>query len=223
MADKSRAVSIPPHPTRLCLVTPAGLVPDDFARDLIPALAGGDVASLIIAAEGVAPAALQRISEVIVDAAQANEVAAIVHNDLRIANRVGADGVHIETGLADLSAAMESLQGARIVGAGGITSRDEAMQAGEAEPDYLFFGRLDGDTLPGIYPKALALAQWWSGLFEIPAIVMGGSSLESVREAVAAGVEFVALRKAVWDHPDGPAAAIAEANRLLAEATGVEA
>jgi thiamine-phosphate pyrophosphorylase len=211
------------HPTRLCLVTPAGLQLDAFVPRLVPALVAGDVASLIITPEAAAPAARQRIAEVLVEAAQANEVAAIVHNDLRIANRVGADGIHIDSGLADLQSAMDSLQGRRIVGAGGIGSRDEAMRLGEAEPDYLFFGRLDGDAAPGIFPKALELASWWCELFEIPAIVMGGSSLDSVRDAAAAGVEFVALRNAVWQHPQGPAEAVAEANRLLSDAAGVTA
>jgi len=58
-------------------------------------------------------------------------------------------------------------------------------------------------------------------MFVIPAIVMGGNSLASVSQAADAGIEFVALCRAVFDHPD-PAAAVAEANRLLsavAEAT----
>jgi thiamine-phosphate pyrophosphorylase len=90
------------------------------------------------------------------------------------------------------------------------------MELGECVPDYLFFGRLDGDTGDEIFPKALDLAAWWSSLFEIPAVVMGGRKLESVAAAAEAGIEFVALRHAVWKHPAGPAAAVAEANRLLA-------
>ena len=90
------------------------------------------------------------------------------------------------------------------------------MSAGEADPDYVFFGKLDGDTDDAIYPKALDLAAWWAELFEIPAIVMGGLALASVAEARNAGVEFVAIRRAVWEHPEGAAAAIAEAGRILA-------
>jgi thiamine-phosphate pyrophosphorylase len=90
------------------------------------------------------------------------------------------------------------------------------MAAGEASPDFLFFGRLDGDTADSIFPKALDLAAWWSSVTVIPAIIMGGRSLASVREAAREGIEFVALARAVWDDPRGPRAAVAEACDLLA-------
>jgi thiamine-phosphate pyrophosphorylase len=90
------------------------------------------------------------------------------------------------------------------------------MRAGELGPDYVFFGRLDGDSGPEIFPKAFSLAAWWSSLFEIPAVVMGGNRIDSIAAAAAAGVEFACLGTAVWTHPDGPAAAVAEANRVLA-------
>ena len=41
----------------------------------------------------------------------------------------------------------------RIVGAGNLTSRHAAMQAGELEPDYLFFGRPHGDTHDAPHPE----------------------------------------------------------------------
>jgi thiamine-phosphate pyrophosphorylase len=34
--------------------------------------------------------------------------------------------------------------------------------------------------------------------------------------AAEAGLEFVALSRAVWEHPGGPGAAVAEASALLA-------
>ena len=70
-----------------------------------------------------------------------------------------------------------------IVGAGAITTRHDAMLLGETDCDYLFFGRFDGDNGDEIFDKALDLAAWWSAVFEIPAIVMGGGALESVIEA----------------------------------------
>lgn len=199
--------------SRLCLVTPHDIDPEDLARRVDDALAGGDVASLIVDGEGER---LQPLAEAVVPSAQARGVAVLVRNDTRIAGRAKADGVHIDSGLADLKTAAEKLRPKLIVGAGGARARHEAMTLGEANPDYLFFGRLDGDTLDGIFPKALDLAAWWSELFVIPAIVMGGRTIASVEEAARAGVEFVALRSAVFDDPRGAAAAVEEANRRLA-------
>ena len=205
MAEASRA--------RLCLVTPAVGDPAGFAPRLADALSGGDVATLIVTA---AAANLQALAEAAVPLAQARDVAVLVHNDTRVAGRAKADGVHVDSGIADLRDAVATLRPRRIVGAGGFMTRHDAMLAGEADPDYLFFGRLDGDTEDGIFPKALDLAAWWSSVFVIPAIVMGGKAIASVDEAAAAGIEFVALRDAVWSHPGGPSAAVAEANRRLA-------
>jgi thiamine-phosphate pyrophosphorylase len=202
---------------RLCLVTPAGVDAETFAARVADALSGGAVASLIITADPADPARLQRAAEAFVPIAQDAGVAAIVHGDTRIVGRSHADGVLIDSGPADLAAALAALQPKRMVGAGGFTSRHEAMAAGEASPDFLFFGRLDGDTGDGIFPKALDLAGWWSTVTVIPAIVMGGRTLASVREAASEGIEFVALGKAVWDDPRGPAAAVAEACDYLAE------
>ena len=201
---------------RLCLVTPPGYDAEEFAPRLADALAGGDVASLIITAGGLDPSTLQRAAAVLVPIAEARGVAALVHNDTRVAARTGADGVHIDTGIDDLAAALETLRKKKIVGAGNIASRHEAMELAGAEPDYLFFGRLDGDTADAIFPKALDLAAWWSSVTVIPAIVMGGRALSSVEEAASNGIEFVALSSAVWNDPRGPSVAVADVAERLA-------
>jgi thiamine-phosphate pyrophosphorylase len=203
---------------RLCLVTPATVEPAAFAAVLDAALAAGDVASLIITSAAPAPAVRQRIAEVLVPVAQRHGVAALVHNDTRIAGRSGADGVHVDTGLADLKDAAARLRPKMIVGAGGAGSRHEAMMLGEADPDYIFFGRLHGDSDDAMHPRTADLGAWWAPLFEIPAMVMAGGVLASVSEAAATGAEFVAVGRAVWEHPEGAAAAVTAANRLLAGA-----
>jgi thiamine-phosphate pyrophosphorylase len=202
---------------RLCLVTPPAYDAEAFAPQLANALAGGDVASLIITADGKDPHALQRAAEVLVPIAEARGVAALIHNDTRIAARTKADGVHIDTGGEDVAAALEAFRNKKIVGVGNAHSRHEALELAELEPDYLFFGRLDGDTADGIFPTALDLASWWSSVTIIPAIVMGGRKLASVDEAAANGIEFVALSSAVWDDPRGPSATVAEVAERLAK------
>ncbi|MBN9011189.1 MAG: thiamine phosphate synthase, partial [Rhizobiales bacterium] len=139
----------------------------------------------------------------------------IVENDTRVAGRVGADGVHVTTSIPDLRDAIASLRPRKIVGAGNLRSRHEAMEAGELNPDYVFFGRLDGDNNDGIFDKTAELAAWWAPTFVLPTVVMGGRLVASVVDGAATGAEFVALARAVFDARD-PAAAVAEANALLA-------
>ena len=206
---------------RLCLVTPHDLDADRFAPELDVALRSGLVATLILDLGGLDGDAALLAAERLVPLAQANDVATIVADDVELALRVQADGVQVGTGHADLRRALGRLHPDRIVGAAGLRTRHEAMVAGENECDYLFFGRLDGDTGAHIFDKALDLAAWWSAVFEIPAVVMGGNTVASVAEAVDAGIEFVALRDAVWQHEAGVAAALSEANALALARQGL--
>jgi thiamine-phosphate pyrophosphorylase len=222
MAKKKK--SPPPEPfARLCLVTPAGIDGATFAPVLDAALKAGDVATLFIVSETSNASELQRIAETLVPVAQENGVAAIVANDTRLFGRARADGLHVDAGLAELKDAVAALKPDSIVGAGGVATRHDAMLAAETDCDYIFFGRFDGDTGEQSFDKSFDLAAWWSAMFEIPAIVMGGNTLASVEPAVDAHIEFVALRSAIWEHPEGPAVAVAEANRRIlarqAEAT----
>ncbi|MGD9738394.1 MAG: thiamine phosphate synthase [Bauldia sp.] len=197
--------------TRLCLVTPAGF-DDGFAAVLDDALGGGDVASLIIVPP---PGMPEQLARRLGGVGTRHGVATLIAADSM--PLTGLDGVHVEGGAAAVKAAIARHHPKYIVGAGGALSRHDAMIIGEAGPDYLFFGRLDGDGQPGIHPAAMALAEWWVPLFEIPAVVTGGSAIESVGEAAGLAIEFVALRSAVWNDPRGPRAAVADANRILAE------
>ena len=198
---------------RLCLVTPADRGVADCERLVAEALSGGDVAALIVT--GADEDQLQAMAAAVVPVATHRGVAALIHNDTRIAGRVHADGVHVATGPEAVAAAVAWAGGKRMVGAGDIASRHEAMLNAEAEPDYLFFGVLDGDRDTEIFPRAFDLAEWWSEVAVIPAVVMGGAAIASVDAARDAGIDFVALRRAVWDDARGPAAAVADANARL--------
>jgi thiamine-phosphate pyrophosphorylase len=61
------------------------------------------------------------------------------------------------------------------------------------------------------------ILQWWQVMMTVPCVAMGDIALEQVGDLARAGADFVALERAVWAHPDGPAAAVAEANRQLTE------
>lgn len=196
--------------TRLCLVAPY-LPSSDALEALKEALKAGDVASLIID-----PAVAD--GDVVVGAVNAAidcDVAAIIIGDHLIGR---ADGIQIESDVEAIGAAKQTLGEDKIVGAAGLATRHDAMTLGEANPDYLFFGRIDGDDQSVAHPRALELASWWAELFQIPSMVMGGSGIDSAKAAAERGIEFVALGRAVWTHPDGPGEAVKAVNTMLDEA-----
>ena len=45
----------------------------------------------------------------------------------------------------------------------------------------------------------------------------GVNGVQPLPALVAAGADFLAVVSAVWDHPDGPAAAVIAFNRAMAE------
>ena len=195
----------------LYLITPETIDLATFPDRLEAALSAVSVDCLLIAPIGATEAERQAIAERLIPLAQAHDTAALVAEDSRIAGRAKADGVHVSSGVDDLKAAIKSFKPSRIVGAGGLKTRHEAMEAGELDVDYVFFGLLDRPEDPETHPKSLDLAEWWVPLFDAPAVIMAGSSLESVREAAQTGAEFVAVRHAIWSSPDVAAAMLAAA------------
>ncbi|HEX2018268.1 MAG TPA: thiamine phosphate synthase [Aurantimonas sp.] len=200
---------------RLVLVT-TPLSDADAEAAMRAALEGGDVASVIIDPAGRDEAAFQRFAEMLVPLIQAAGAAAIVADDTRCAGRVKADGIHLTAGdVGILAEATERFTPKLIVGGSGFETRHEALEAGEALPDYLFFGRLGADLVDAPHEKNLDMAEWWAEIVEIPCIVMAGRSLDSVGEAAATGAEFVALSAAVFANPKAAGAAVARANAIL--------
>ncbi|WP_296102171.1 thiamine phosphate synthase [uncultured Agrobacterium sp.] len=202
---------------RLVLIVPQGEDAGLQAKALEDALRGGDVASVIIPQYALDDDRFQKRAEVLVPIVQAAGAAALVAGDSRVAGRVKADGLHVVGGLEPLAEAVEKFTPKLIVGGGNADDRHKALEQGEANPDYIFFGKLEGDIKPEPHPKNVALGEWWASMIEIPAIVMGGSDVASVVAVAESGVEFVALRQAVFGHAGGAAQAVAEANALLDE------
>ena len=180
-------------------------------------LAAGDVASVLISSNGLDEQAFLSSCKTLVPIIQSHEVAALIVGDTRIAGRTEADGILIENGLEALKDCIARFSPQKIVGCGGIRERHMALEAGECDPDFMFFGNLEKDIRPEPHRKNLALANWWAHMIEIPCAVMGGNSLQSAVDVATSGAEFVVLNKAVFDYSSGPAEGICKVNELLEE------
>jgi thiamine-phosphate pyrophosphorylase len=184
---------------RLYLFTPPLTPPAlaDFAPRLSEALGTGDVASVLLRFAPEAQGDAKRIAERLLAAAAPYEAAILLEGDPRLAARVGADGVHVAGAGEAFAEALASLQPERIVGAGGLRSRDDAMAAGEAGADYVMFGepRRDGFVPP--LAETVERVAWWAEIFQTPCVGYA-AQLDDVSALAAAGADFVALGEAVW-------------------------
>ena len=216
---------MPEPPARLYLITPLLAEVGDFVPRLRAACAAGDVAAVLVRLQRADERTLVNRVKALAPAAQDNGTAVIVaaegEADLAtIAVRSGADGVHVGSDVAELRRARERLKSERIVGAGNIRSKHDAMSAGEAGVDYVLFGEpRDDGSLPPL-AAVIERAAWWAEIFETPCVAYA-PSLDAVSQLVATSAEFVALGDVVWTHADGPAAAVAAALACCgAEAAG---
>jgi thiamine-phosphate pyrophosphorylase len=205
---------------QLYLFTPALRAADldAFGVLLAEALGSADIACVLARLAPGAEGDAKKIAARLIEIAAPTGAALLIDNDPRLAARVGADGAHITGGDAELKEALTSLKPERIVGAGLLRTRDDAMNAGEAGVDYVMFGepRRDGFTPPA--DETLERIEWWAEIFEPPCVGYA-ASLDDVAPLAAAGADFVALGDAVWQAP-APIEAIARALERLARRPG---
>jgi thiamine-phosphate pyrophosphorylase len=204
----------PPERCRVVLIVPARGVREEAMRE---ALSGGDVASVILPRYDLPEAPFQDRAAELCPLVQQAGAAFIIAGDTRVAGRIGADGIHLESGRSGVEQAVAAAKGRLIVGAGGAKTRHEALELGEAQPDYLFFGKFGFDTRAEPHPRNLALGRWWAQMVEIPCIVMAGNEIDSTLTVARTGAEFVALGSAVFAAEVTPGQAVRKANELLDE------
>ena len=203
---------------RLYLITPPTL-PPGFVDDLARALDGGDVAALQIRLKDAPDDAILRAAEAILPIAQARDVAVLMNDRLDLALKAGCDGVHLGQGDGDHAAARKRLGPDRMLGITCHASRHLAMEAGEIGADYVAFGAFfPTSTKETLHRPEPDLLEWWSEMFEIPCVAIGGITAANCAPLVRAGADFLAVVGAVWNHPDGPAAGVRAMNTAIAKA-----
>ncbi|HLW91662.1 MAG TPA: thiamine phosphate synthase [Roseiarcus sp.] len=199
--------------SRLYLLTPpvAESELDAFAALLGEALSAADVACVLARVAPQSAAAAKTIIARLAGLAAETEAALLVDGDPRLA--LDADGAHIHGAGDALSEAIASLKPDRIVGAGLLRSRDDAMRAGEVGADYVMFGepRADGYTPPSA--ETVERVAWWAEIFEQPCVGFA-SRLGDIPPLAAAGADFIALGDAIWQ-ANKPAEALAQAEAAL--------
>ena len=199
MASRPNQAAPRPAP-RLYLVTPQLADPSGFTRQLSAALDAGDVAAVLLRMAGIDERALINCAKALAPGVQSKDAALLLDGRPDLVARAGADGAHL-TGLAAFSNAVADLKPERIVGAGGLVTRHDAMLVAEQGADYVMFGEpLAGGERPAKAAVEDRVA-WWAEVFEIPCVGFA-ASVEDVAPLVAAGVDFVALGDFLWREPD---------------------
>jgi thiamine-phosphate pyrophosphorylase len=201
---------------QLYLISPLE-VDGDFPGRLRDALGAGPVAAFQFRVKGVDQHEAARLAEPLRAICAAHDVAFIVNDDMALAKRLGADGVHLGQGDGDPREARALLGAGAQIGVTCHDSRHLAMEAGEAGADYVAFGAFFPTATKEVRHRPDPdILTWWSSLFEIPCVAIGGITHANARPLIEAGADFLAVCSGVWKHPDGPAAAVAAFRDVLA-------
>ncbi|MBI5163710.1 MAG: thiamine phosphate synthase [Magnetospirillum sp.] len=206
------------EPCRLYLITPPRIDdPYAWVETWERTLDAGDVACVQIRLKGLEEDALARVVDLLRPPAQRRGIAVLLNDNPRLAFETGCDGVHIGQEDGRYAEARAAVGANAIVGVTCHDSRHLAMEAGEAGADYVAFGAFfPTATKAARFHAEPELRVWWSELFTSPAVAIGGITVDNCRPLVEAGADFLAVSAGVWDHPEGPAAAVAAFNRALA-------
>jgi thiamine-phosphate pyrophosphorylase len=196
-------------PCLLYLISPPA-IGADFPDQLKAAFDGGPVAAFQLRLKGLSEDEIARLAEPLQRLCAERDVAFIINDSIALAKRLGADGVHLGQGDGDPREARKILGPAAQIGVTCHDSRHLAMEAGEAGADYVAFGAFFPTTTKDVthHPEPSILT-WWSTVFELPCVAIGGITAENGRVLVEAGADFLAVSSAVWNHPGGPGAGVA--------------
>jgi len=203
------------EPCLLYLISPlevGGAFPDRLER----ALAAGPVAAFQFRVKGLDNHEAARLAAPLQEICAARDVAFVVNDNVTLAKRLKADGVHLGQSDGDLKEAREELGRDVQIGVTCHASRHFAMEAGEGGADYVAFGAFfPSETKATEHQAGLDLLEWWSGLFEIPCVAIGGITPVNCAPLVAAGADFLAVSHAVWGGDEAAAVkAFAEVLKL---------
>ena len=201
---------------RLYLITPPVLEPKSFAETLKRALDAGDVACLQLRLKDVREEEIIRAAEILMPVAQKHDVAFILNDRPDLAARLGCDGVHVGQQDATYAEARAAMGRDRIVGVTCHGSRDLAFEAGEAGADYVAFGSFYPTTTKEVqFTADIELLEWWAETMTVPVVAIGGITVDNAAPLIQAGADFIAVSSGVWNHSNGPAAAVKAFNALF--------
>ena len=142
----------------------------------------------------------------------------IVNDSLRLADLIGADGVHLGRDDGAVREARIILGAQRIIGVSCYQSLDLALVAQAAGADYVAFGSFyPSTTKPAAARAELALLQQASRQIQLPIVAIGGITPDNAEALIDAGADAIAVINALFDTPDIEAAARQFAELFIAQ------
>jgi thiamine-phosphate pyrophosphorylase len=166
---------------------------------LAQALATTDAACVLLCGDG-APIDEDHAGRLI-DLVQASGLACLVENDATLAERLAADGLHLDANAETYAAARTLLGESANLGVLCGLERHDAMQMAELGADYVAFGPKSENIIDAIDQYADLIA-WWAEIFVVPCVAWNVETAEQAAKFAALGADFVAPSARIWHGDD---------------------
>ena len=211
---------------RLYLISPPAIELAAFTDALKQAFSGGHIASFQLRLKNVSDDDILRACEALLPVCREHEAAFILNDRPDLAAKCGADGVHLGQDDGSVKKARALVGPDAVIGVSCHDSRHMALEAGEQGADYVAFGAFHPTTSKSA--EALAkygvpqpeILEWWQAYMVLPCVAIGGITPDNCGALARAGADFVAVITAVWNHPEGPQAAVREFGEALRHDNG---
>jgi thiamine-phosphate pyrophosphorylase len=164
---------------------------DTIINDVISAIKGGAV---IVQYRDKNPLDAVFLASELVKICHQHQVPLIINDDVELAARVGADGVHIGKEDGAIAQARRRLGADAIIGVSCYNFVEQALDAQNQGATYVAFGRFFPSTSkPLAAPAHIETLRQAKLLLTLPIVAIGGILPENGAPLLAAGADFLAV------------------------------
>lgn len=208
----------------LYLITPPAFSLDDFLPRLTEAVQTGGVQSLQLRLKDASDEEILAAGKALLPVCHAHNCAFILNDRPDLAKAMGADGVHLgqdDLELWPIRKTRKLLGDEAVIGVSCHASPHLGMEAGENGADYVAFGAFyptkskPMEKLERWGTPTPDILEWWQTYTVLPCVAIGGITPGNCAPLVRAGADLIAVITAVWEHPEGPGAAVTALNTAI--------
>ena len=175
----------------LYAITPAGRTADEILNFTQAVLKGG---ACVVQYRDKTANNKVTIAQQLLTLCHAHNVPLIINDNVQLAEKIGADGVHLGKDDSDISQARQRLGEKAIIGVSCYNSLERAMEAQKDGATYVAFGRFFSSTSkPLATPAQIGTLTASKKLLTVSIVAIGGILPENGEQLLNAGADLLAV------------------------------
>ncbi len=191
-----------PH-SGLYVLTDQDLIPSDRIAEVVGLAISGGAVMVQYRNKNQDPAQREKEAMALRAICSQHRVPLIINDDVELAQRIHADGVHLGRDDMKIREARAILGDGAIIGASCYNLFQNALRAQQLGADYVAFGSFfKSSTKTGTVRAALELLHESHRRLEVPVVAIGGITPDNGRALIHAGADLIAACHGVFAQND---------------------